>query len=702
MSKNGFPFNAGLIIGLAGGLIGGLVGVVAAFMAHWIIGLIVLAIMFFVFRMIWRMIFQPALRNKRLMETGIEAEATIISISETGSSLQIGGALPKAGVELILEVDATDRPAYKAAVRTFVTVFEIQKFQPGSKIKVKYDAKNPQLIAIVEGHAFSNFQSGLEMNKEEAQKLLEELTKTQQDLFSRGVEEKGIIRSSRETGVLVNGDNPLVEMEVEVSPGNSDSLVTKLFAVVMRASLYKSAPGKEITVKTDPDNRKRLTLFHLADAVMVNADSSLPSDQIHHNTPADFIQHYKPNKKRGCSLIFFVILGVGLLIGLWFLLRDELMPNRIKGDYKDAILVPGVNGNPVLFLITDGSFYYTSETNTPGEHSIKTKSLFDKMYIYKYDPINEKVLYKKKLSFDNPPTMVKLKYINNRIWLIQDSYSNHDPKIQIFDPETCNEISSTEAFVSGFPQLSSGIAELNIFNSELRFSIRNLDHTSMDAKINEERMTIKTKDGQQFDYYFNVDSLFANSVDYEKHLLKFDSSRTHWFIMDDMKAPRKEMLIVEGKVQDFDAEKCKLKDTIKKYSDYKYYDIIKNYSPAQKFVLQGLKLITPENSNIFLEGFIIYTDNDFCVIVHQDQVGDGAKRLITCINASGKKCWTLTQDDIFEELALDPDDAFSTAFFIKSSVTGLRLGNTFALKFNDVGIAGYDIESGKKLWEFID
>jgi hypothetical protein len=702
MSKSGFPFNAGIIIGLAGGLIGGLVGVIAAFMAHWIIGLIVLAIMFFVFRMIWRMIFQPALRNKRLMETGIEAEATIISISETGSSLQIGGALPKAGVELILEVNATDRPAYKAAVRTFVTVFEIQKFQPGSKIKIKYDAKKPQLIAIVEGHAFSNFQSGLEVNKEEAQKLLEELTKTQQDLFSRGVEEKGIIKSSHETGVLVNGDNPLVEMEVEVAPGTSASMFTKLYAVVMRASLYKSAPGKEITVKTDPDNRKRLTLFHLTDAVMVSGDSTLPSDQIHHNTPADFIQHYKPNKKRGCSLIFFIILGVGLLIGLWFLLRDEIMPNRIKGEYKDAILVPGDNGNPVLFLITDGSFYYTSETNTPGEHSIKTKSLFDKMYIYKYDPGNEKVLYKKKLSFDDTPSFVKLKYINERIWLIMDSYSNHNPEIQIFDPVTCEEISSTEAFVNGFPQLSSGIAELNIYNPELRFSIRCLDHSSMDAKIKPECLMIKTKDGLQFDYYFDVDSLYKNNVEYEKHWLKFDSSRTHWFIMDDMKAPRKDMVIVEGKAGDFDAEKCKLKDTVEKYSDYKYYNIIKNYTSAQKFAIQGLKLITPETSNIFLEGFMIYADNDYCVVVHQDQVGDQAKRLITCINASGKKCWTLTQDDFFEELAIDPDDAFSSAFFIESSVTGLRLGNTFALKFNDVGIAGYDMESGKKLWEFVD
>lgn len=702
MNKNSILSNPGLIIGLVSGLIGGLIGVVAAFMAHWIVGIVILGVEFFVFRLLWKVLFQPILKQKRLMAEGIDADATILSLSETGSSLQIGGALPKAGVELVLEVSPSYMASYQASVRTYITVFEMQKFQPGSKIKIKYNPKNPQELIVVEGHAFTNFKTGIEINKEDAQKLLETVTETQKDLFERGIEKKAVIKSSKETGVVVNGDNPLVEMEVEVNPGGLEAYAAKVYAVVVRASLYKTAPGKEILVKTDPNNKEILTLFSLQDnSTVVNAES-YPTDHLHHYTPSQFQHHNPSGKKRGCSIIFLSLIGIGILIGLWFLLRDVFIPNRIKGDFVDAVMVPGDNGQAVLFMITDGTFYYTSETETPGRHTIETKSLFDKLYIYIYDPVSEKVLFKEKISYDNAPNINKIKYINGRVWFIQDYYSNHDPEVSIRDAASGLELSGTEAFVSSFPQLSTGLSELLIYYPELSVDINFMDHTNYYYKTKLTGMQIKTKDGQQFDYFFDPDSLYDNANEYKKYWINNNSLREHWFVLDEQKAPRNELIMIEGSSRDFDAKTCSRKDTVEKYQSLLNRSNQRKFSKEELLAFQGLKMKALTPGQFYLEGFKIYEDNDYVIIVHQDQVGSGAKRQISCIKADGKICWTLDQEDFFEDMAIDPENPFSETFFIRDKIEGCRIGSTFGLNLQQVGFAGYDIETGKKLWEYIN
>jgi len=93
--------------------------------------------------------FGPMVRANRLMRVGVEAEATILSLTETGSSLQVGGSIPKAGVRLELEIRPEGQPALPPPpCHNFHLHVEAQKYQPGSIIRVKYDPADPTMKGL--------------------------------------------------------------------------------------------------------------------------------------------------------------------------------------------------------------------------------------------------------------------------------------------------------------------------------------------------------------------------------------------------------------------------------------------------------------------------------------------------------------------------------------------------------------------------
>jgi len=109
---------------------------------------------------------------------------------------------------------------------------------------------------------------------------------------------------------------------------------------------------------------------------------------------------------------------------------------------------------------------------------------------------------------------------------------------------------------------------------------------------------------------------------------------------------------------------------------------------------------TPLNpGKVYIEGIILYQDSDCAIILHQDQAGKKANRMLTCVDASGKEKWTTPPAELFDELKVDEDkNAFSQIFFMKDKISAERLGNIVALKVEDAGIMGFDYNSGKKLW----
>jgi outer membrane protein assembly factor BamB len=120
--------------------------------------------------------------------------------------------------------------------------------------------------------------------------------------------------------------------------------------------------------------------------------------------------------------------------------------------------------------------------------------------------------------------------------------------------------------------------------------------------------------------------------------------------------------------------------------------IMKHYNSTSKSLTPG---------EVYLEGEVLYFDDEGVVIIYQDQLGKKADRFISRIDADGNVKWTKsTKDELFNELKLDEDeDAFSKMFFIKNKLKGDRGGKMFILKMTGVGILCFDWEDGEKIWE---
>ncbi len=108
----------------------------------------------------WRTLGAPAQEMKRLLKVGEEASATVQSIRETGSSLKLGGSVSKPGIQVHLEIHPRSRPSYNATVTTFMSVFDLQKVQPGQTVNVKFDPEKPASVMIVDvTQPFERFDS---------------------------------------------------------------------------------------------------------------------------------------------------------------------------------------------------------------------------------------------------------------------------------------------------------------------------------------------------------------------------------------------------------------------------------------------------------------------------------------------------------------------------------------------------------------
>ena len=137
----------GLVCMLGGLLIGGICVLLAGPIAS-IIYFVICAILFGLF---WHYILGPAVLTNRLNEMGEDGEATIIAIAENGSSMQVGGTIPKAGMKITLQVQPKNgKPTYQAVINTFISMFEVQQYQPGAKVNVKIDPRDPAKIIITE------------------------------------------------------------------------------------------------------------------------------------------------------------------------------------------------------------------------------------------------------------------------------------------------------------------------------------------------------------------------------------------------------------------------------------------------------------------------------------------------------------------------------------------------------------------------
>lgn len=91
-------------------------------------------------------IYEGVLQNRddTLLRDGTPAIGHVVSAAQTGSWVNNNPV-----VELVMEVDAAGGP-YRATLKTMIPQINLAAVQPGSRLKVRIDAGDPQHLVIDE------------------------------------------------------------------------------------------------------------------------------------------------------------------------------------------------------------------------------------------------------------------------------------------------------------------------------------------------------------------------------------------------------------------------------------------------------------------------------------------------------------------------------------------------------------------------
>lgn len=85
--------------------------------------------------------------NRHVLTTGRSAEATIVDLEDTGTTINQNPL-----VRLVLDVQPSDQPAFRAETERVIPRLQVPQFQPGAVVEVKYDPES-QAVAVVDAAA---------------------------------------------------------------------------------------------------------------------------------------------------------------------------------------------------------------------------------------------------------------------------------------------------------------------------------------------------------------------------------------------------------------------------------------------------------------------------------------------------------------------------------------------------------------------
>ncbi len=254
--------NIGVWIGIIGGIIGLLVGVGAVILTAGpngiYMGLGMLVLFGGMFYLMYRLIFKPMINAHRLQKTGIPGKAKILAVKDTGVTINNN---PQ--VKLTLEVKNSLGQKYTTQCRVLVSRINPGAYQPGMELPVKIDPKNEQNVVLdfsqpVVTAQQPNAAADTELLKAE----LENMQQENNAIALSGRPARAIIKKYNWLGAYVNGNNPYVELELEVLPDSAPSFSGKARGVIAEASVHKYQPGQEIFVKYDLYDNQKLVIDH--------------------------------------------------------------------------------------------------------------------------------------------------------------------------------------------------------------------------------------------------------------------------------------------------------------------------------------------------------------------------------------------------------------------------------------------------------
>lgn len=362
----------------------------------------------------------------------------------------------------------------------------------------------------------------------------------------------------------------------------------------------------------------------------------------------------------GLIFSFFILVGIAALAYFVILPKFNIpLPFSIaSNDLLDATIVPSKEGERI-WIIADGSFNYIKKVTSPGKFSMGRECIDCKTWTYIYD-LNGNMLNKIKTEQQDIITAAYIEYLGGKVWTFVEGYGDNPPKLETYDPETGNKISTTEDFLKKYPELSSGFAEMR-FDKE------------------EKVVKLKTKDGRNIIFDPEKESLVN-----EKSVVK-DSTIVSMLILgkEPESLERKVLYKVTGPKSKL--EESSLVHSVNNPSSLKFF----HNATAEKI------------GGVYLEGIIYHRDDDCTIIIHLDQIGKQANRIMTCLDSkTGKEMWTVKNNEMFDKMKIDEDkDSLSKVFFSKDKIGVERSGNIIILHMQYEGVIIYDYKTGKKIKE---
>lgn len=375
------------------------------------------------------------------------------------------------------------------------------------------------------------------------------------------------------------------------------------------------------------------------------------------------------NKKVGCgcSVIPLILLFIFAYFLAYHLIFPSLFPTWVRGDFQNLAIFPSSDGKNKLWIQTDGSFGFIMERKSAGSYSIGREGIFEKTYSYVYDPVSESVLKGYYTELDYLPASPEMFFINGKVWVITPSL-NAPPFVNAYNPDTFDEILNTQSFCAQNPQLTAGLEKLYVDRS---------------LPI---RMNLTAKDGKEIIYSVQYEKFFDDYAALSKYYKENDKN-VNIFTLEAEKnsQARKVLYYINGPAS-------------KLYFSSPRGQYIAENEKSKSY--EGMTSVPILHEKAFLESELLYFDDDIAVVIHQDNVGKTADRMLTCVDKSGKELWTIPQSELFDEIKVKESDAFSVIFFMKSKMSAQRSGNTVVFIYKPEGAMAFDLPTGKKLWEF--
>jgi|GEM_PF-609910 len=277
------------------------------------ISVVVIGVVGFVFYRIY----QGRAQANALLQNGVPAPATIVSIQDTGWRIN---NQPQALVTL--QVTPADRPPFQAQVKDTFSPFDLGSLTPGAPAQVRFDPNNPSKVAIeslgagmtasindmmastaaqnmmapgmmipnnmmpgampvVPGQFMPKFAApppmpagAPAMTTADGQPLnpqLQAAMVTQDQYYMQlqqtGIEAKAVVLASTNMNIRNYTTAWVYDITLDVTSPTGEHFQSKTQAAVVDTSAHKYAVGKMVIVRFDPNNKAQCTLVRAVESL---------------------------------------------------------------------------------------------------------------------------------------------------------------------------------------------------------------------------------------------------------------------------------------------------------------------------------------------------------------------------------------------------------------------------------------------------